>query len=47
MDFHAQFGDAAIDEAAQVVEFRADGGTHELFEAGGAGGHGAIRRQPA
>ncbi len=45
MDFHAQFGDAAIDEAAKVVDFRADGGTYELFEAR-AGGHGAIRRQP-
>lgn len=44
MDLHAQFGDPAIDEFAQVVAFRADGGAHEFFE---AVGHAAIRRQAA
>jgi hypothetical protein len=39
MDLHAQFGDPAIDEFAQVVAFRADGGAHEFFE---AVGHGVI-----
>jgi hypothetical protein len=44
MDFHAQFGDPAIDEFAEVVAFGADGGAHEFFE---AVGHGSIRHLPA
>ena len=44
MDLHAQFGDPAIDEFAQVVAFGADGAAHEFFE---AVGHAVIRRQAA
>jgi len=39
VDLHAQLGDAAIDEPAEVVELRADACANELFE---VGGHGAI-----
>jgi len=44
MDLHAQLGDPAIDEFAQVVAFRADGAAHEFFE---AVGHGVIRHSAA
>ncbi|HEY2617858.1 MAG TPA: hypothetical protein VGI78_11005 [Acetobacteraceae bacterium] len=37
VDFHAQLGDAAIDEAAEVVDLRTDAGTHQRFEAVGHG----------
>jgi hypothetical protein len=37
VDFHAQLGDAAIDEAAEVIDLHTDAGTHQRFEAVGHG----------
>jgi hypothetical protein len=37
VDFHAQLGDAPIDESAEVVDLRADAGAHQRFEAVGHG----------
>jgi hypothetical protein len=35
VDFHAQLGDAPIDEASEIVDLRMDAGAHQRLEAVG------------
>ncbi|MEJ0016375.1 MAG: hypothetical protein WDN25_07360 [Acetobacteraceae bacterium] len=44
VDLHAQLGDAAVDEAAKLLDLLADAGTHDVFD---TGGHGTIKRHAA
>jgi hypothetical protein len=34
VDFGAQLGDAPVNEAAEVLDFRPDAGAHKVFERG-------------
>jgi hypothetical protein len=37
MDFHAQLGYAPVEEAAEIVDLRADAGTHQVLNILGRG----------